>query len=390
MAELDTKHYNTPSANLMKSFPFLLLLLMLSFCDASEMLMVPLPKGALQPRVVTATDGAATIVFLEGNPQACEVRMASLSSSGTLGAPITVNTPSTQAVAMGTVRGPSLAVGSQGVSHVLWHGKNGTASGGKGSALFYAKADDGNRASAPRDMMGTTTFLDGGASITADNQGNVWIVWHALPVGKTGETGRQVFVRHSTDNGATFSEPWAIKGEDLGVCACCGLATATDATGALYVLYRTAEQTKQRGARVLRLPSKANGETPPVLLTKDQWNLNACPMTTASWLPTAQGANAFWVTEFKLHLFGKEVEGIDLSSVTGKAMQNHPRLARNAAGETLLLWTEGAMWGKGGELVSQCFSPQGKPVGSPKKQPLPTWSYGAVTALPDGRFAILY
>lgn len=367
-----------------------LVLVSLSFSAASDVIQVRLPQGALQPRVATAADGSARVVFLEGNPQACEVKLASLSSSGALSTPTTLNSPATQAVGGGTVRGPSLALGSAHVSHVLWHGKNGSASGGKGSALYYARAGADGETSTPIDMMGTTTVLDGGASITANPQGEVWIVWHALAPGREGEVGRRVFVRYSADNGATFSEPWPIKGEDMGVCACCGLTTATDDTGALYVLYRTAEQTRQRGARLLRLPPKATGETPPTLLTKDQWNLKACPMTTAAWLPAVQGANAFWVTEFKLHLFGKQVESIDLSSITGKAMQNHPRLARNVAGETLLLWTEGSMWGKGGELVSQGFSPNGKPLGTFLRQPLPTWSYGACAALPDGRFVILF
>lgn len=375
----------------MKFLPVLTFLaLSLAWSNASDMVQVRLPKGALQPRVSTATDGTIRIVFLEGDPQACEVKLASLSPNGALSAPVRLNSPSTLAIASGTVRGPSIALGSKGVSHVLWHGKNGSASTGKGSALYYALARADGTSSTPIDLMGNTTALDGGASVTATPQGEVWIVWHALPVGKEGEMERRVFVRYSTDNGTTFSEPWTLKGEDMGVCACCGLTTATDGTGALYLLYRTAEQKKQRGARLLRLPPRANAETQPELLTKDQWNLNACPMTTAAWLPTAQGANAFWVTEFKLHLFGKEVESIDLSSFTGKAMQNHPRLARNAAGETLLLWTEGAMWGKGGELVSQLFSTDGKPSGPTQKQPLPTWSYGAATVLPDGRFAIIY
>lgn len=366
------------------------ILLTLGLSAASDVIEIRLPKGALQPRVATANDGSTSIVFLEGNPQACEVKLTSLSSTGTLNTPVMLSSPSTQAVGVGTVRGPSLAIGSTNVSHVLWHGKNGTASGGKGSALYYAQAGADGKISTPVDLLGTTTALDGGASIVANTKGEVWIVWHALPPGMEGEIGRRVFIRYSADNGATFSEPWSIKGEDLGVCACCGLSTSTDDTGALYVLYRTAEQTRQRGARLLRLPPKATGETTPTLLTKDQWNLKACPMTTAAWLPTAQGVNAFWVTEFKLHLFGKDVEGIDLSSITGKAMQNHPRMARNTAGETLLLWTEGAMWGKGGEFVSQCFSPDGNPVGTTLRQPLPTWSYGACAALPDGRFAIIY
>lgn len=368
-----------------------ILVLTLAFSTASEVIQVRLPNGALQPRAETANDGATQIVFLEGNPQACEVKLASLSRTGVLSAPMTISSPSSQAVAMGTVRGPSLAIGKDGVRFVLWHGKNGSASGGKGSALFFTRVDgNGNATTPPFDILDTTTALDGGASVTANARGDVWIIWHALPAGKDGEAERRVFVRHSSDNGVTFSEPWPIKGEDMGVCGCCGLATTTDATGALYVLYRTAERTSQRGARLLSLPPKATSVTLPVLLKKDRWDLAACPMTTAAWLPTSKGANAIWITEFKINTFGQDLEGTNLSPTSGKAMQNHPRLARNTAGEMLLLWTEGSMWGKGGELVTQQISVNGKPLGAPQKQPLPTWSYGACAALPDGRFAVIY
>ncbi|CAN5893338.1 hypothetical protein BH11VER1_BH11VER1_01400 [soil metagenome] len=366
------------------------LVLSLLSAAASEIITVRLPEGALQPRTVSIADGSTAVVFLQGNPQASEVKLATLSSAGKLDAVTTLNTPATQAVAMGTVRGPSIAVGAQGVRHVLWHGKNGSAGGGKGSALFYTKAEVSRKISPPLDMLGTTTALDGGAAIAANVQGEVWIVWHALPVGKEGETERRVFVRHSSDNGATFSEPWAIKGEDQGVCGCCGLAASTDATGALYVLYRTAEQTKQRGARFLRLPPKATGDTAPVLLQQDRWDLKACPMTTAALLPDSGSVEAFWITDFKLQIFGQGLESIAPSSLKSTAMRNHPRLARKANGETLLIWTEGAMWGKGGELIAQFFSANGKPTGEPLKQPLPTWSYGACATLPDGRFVVLY
>lgn len=366
------------------------LLLTLVRLSASETITVRLPDGALQPRTASVGDGSTAVVFLQGNPQASEVKIATLSSAGTLDTVTTINTPTTQAVGMGTVRGPSLALGREGVRHVLWHGKNGSASSGKGSALYFARVDVSGKASAPLDMLGTTTALDGGASITANTQGDVWIVWHALPAGKEGESERRIFVKHSSDNGITFSEPWPIKGEDMGVCGCCGLATTTDTTGALYVLYRTAERTSQRGARLLSLPPKATSNSMPALLKKDRWDLAACPMTTAAWLPTSKGANAIWITEFKINYAGQGLEGINLSPTTSKAMQNHPRVARNTAGEMLLLWTEGSMWGKGGELVTQNLSANSKPLSTPQKQPLPTWSYGACAALPDGRFAVIY
>ncbi len=362
------------------------LALSLASVSASEVVTVRLPDGALQPRTVSVGDGSTVVVFLQGNPQASEVKLATLNNAGALDTPVTINTPATEAIAMGTVRGPSIAVGSQGIRQVLWHGKGGTAADGKGSALYYARVNVSGKTTPPQDVMGTTTALDGGAAIAADAAGHVWLVWHALPAGKAGESERRLFIRQSSNNGATFSEPWPVKGEDMGICGCCGLAAITDATGSLQVLYRTAEKSSQRGVRLIRLPVNATAATVPVLLKNDHWNMSACPMTTATLLPGTKETITAWITGFEMQFFGWNPTDIGGK----KAVQNHPRLARNAAGETLLIWTEAAAWGKGGELASQIFSATSAPLGIPQRQPLPTWSYGACATLADGRFAVLY
>jgi hypothetical protein len=357
--------------------------------SASEVLTVRLPKGAMQPRVAVAEDKACEVVFAQGEPEACDVKIATLSAAGSLGDPIKVNTPDTRAGVKGTVRGPTLALGGQGVRLVLWHGKQGSATGGKGSALWFARVDGEGKVSPPRDLMGGTAALDGGAAITADGSGNVWVVWHGQPAGMKGEAERRLFVRHSKDHGATFSEEWAVKGEDKGICGCCGLAAAMEASGAVQILYRIAEGGTQRGTRVIRLPANANAATAPELLQKDRWTMPGCPMTTAALVPTASDMTLAWVTEFQLR-FGGLKAAPEAGKSGAKAGQNHPRFASNAQGESVVIWTEGAMWGKGGELVVQTFNTAGKAVSQPVRQALPLWSYGACAGLPDGRFVVIF
>jgi hypothetical protein len=272
---------------------------------------------------------------------------------------------------------------------VLWHGKMGSASGGKGSALWFARVDADGKTNTPRDLMGDTTALDGGAAIVADGNGKVWVVWHGQPQGKKGEAERRIFVRHSSDNGATFSEEWAVKGEDKGICGCCGLAATVDGSGSLQILYRTAEGGSQRGTRLLRLPANATAATAPELVQKDRWNMPGCPMTTASLVPAGPSVTSAWVTEFQLR-FGGWKAAPEAGSSGAKAGQNHPRFASNAQGESVLIWTEGAMWGKGGELVVQTFNKGGKAASQPSRQSLPLWSYGACASLPDGRFVVMF
>lgn len=174
----------------------------------------------------------------------------------------------------------------------------------------------------------------------------------------------------------------------MGICGCCGLAAAIDATGALHVLYRTAQDQTERGARLIRLPADATAGATAGLVQKDVWQMPGCPMTTAALLSHGQGILAAWITEYKVRLRGWTAQ--DTQAHGGKATQNHPRLIRNTAGATLLLWTEGAMWGKGGEMVARAFTPQGGAEGSPVRRPLPTWTYAAGAALADGRFVVMY
>ena len=71
--------------------------------------------------------------------------------------------------------------------------------------------------------------------------------------------------------------------------------------------------------------------------------------------------------------------------------RKHPALAGNARGETILAWTEGTGWNKGGSLAWQVYDKDGKPTAEHGRAAgVPTWSLVAVFARPDGGFTILY
>jgi hypothetical protein len=66
-------------------------------------------------------------------------------------------------------------------------------------------------------------------------------------------------------------------------------------------------------------------------------------------------------------------------------------IAANSRGETMLVWTEGTGWKKGGSLAWQLYDPQGKPAGEKgAEQGIPVWSFAAVVAEKDGSFTIVY
>jgi hypothetical protein len=66
-------------------------------------------------------------------------------------------------------------------------------------------------------------------------------------------------------------------------------------------------------------------------------------------------------------------------------------VAVNGKGETILVWTEGMGWNKGGSLAWQVYDKGGKPTAERGHAAgVPVWSLVAVFVRPDGHFAIVY
>ncbi len=72
--------------------------------------------------------------------------------------------------------------------------------------------------------------------------------------------------------------------------------------------------------------------------------------------------------------------------------RKHPSLAVNARGETLLVWTEGTGWERGGSLAWQLFDAAGKPLGEKGRVEggIPVWGLATAVARPDGSFLIIH
>jgi hypothetical protein len=72
--------------------------------------------------------------------------------------------------------------------------------------------------------------------------------------------------------------------------------------------------------------------------------------------------------------------------------RKHSRAVSNAAGEVLMVWTEGSAWKAAGTLAWQVFDADGLPIegAAGKGMELPVWSFAACVAHADGSFEILY
>ena len=352
-----------------------------------------LPEGAMQPRGAIGPDGAAHLIWLAGDPAACDVFYQVRPPGGARpGAAIRVNTEPGSAIAMGTVRGAQIALGKNGRVHVVWNSSGRTRTADRNTAaLLYTRSDAGGSRFEPERSLGAgTAHLDGGGDVAADDAGNVTAVWHAMPAGaEANETARRVFVARSRDQGESFAAAEPI-GDPVGACGCCGLSARAAGGGQVAVLFRSA---KTKSERDLTLMSSQDGGKTFATAMLSPWATAQCPMSTAALLPAKQMMWAAWETEGKVLLAslpaGSDAAPKPFASFGDRA--KNPALATNQRGEILVVWTEGTGWQRGGSIAWQVLDAAGQPIGKGGKQAgLPVWSFAAAYARANGDFVIVF
>jgi hypothetical protein len=177
------------------------------------------------------------------------------------------------------------------------------------------------------------------------------------------------------------------------------MAAFADSTGGLYTLYRSARQMVHRDMYLLFSPDGGQHFTGSQI---SPWNVGYCVMSSAAFAEGSGGVRAAWETERQVYYAsvdratGAIGAAVAAPAATpdagGKAPERrYPALAVNARGETLLAWTEGMGWKRGGSVAWQVFDGRGRPEGAHGTAPgVPAWSLVAAFARPDGSFAILY
>lgn len=354
------------------------------------------PAGALQPQALMDARGTLHLVYLKGDPKTCDVFYARREpGKSEFTPPLRVNSQPGSAVAVGTIRGAQFALGKGGRVHVVWNG-SGQAEPKpptQSMPLLYARLNDTGTAFEPqRNLISATQHLDGGGTVAADAEGNVYALWHSAPPdNKAGEVGRAVFLARSRDDGKTFEREREVSPEASGACGCCGMRAFADAQGNVFALFRTASTALDR--HMMLLVSRDRGEH----FKGDyvhQWRVGQCPMSSEAF--TEMGGKVFgaWETAGPVQFAALDASTVKAAPPVSPAMMakgKHPVVAANKAGETLLVWTEGTGWQRGGAVAWQVFGADGKPAGEPQRRDgVPTWGLAAAVAEPDGSFTVLY
>ncbi len=353
------------------------------------------PDGGIQPQVAADADGTLHLVYYQGDPAGGDlIYRRSTDGGSTFSAALRVNSVPGSAVAIGNIRGARLAVGGKGQVHVAWNGSQNAARGNSGRApMLYARLNAAGTAFEPeRNLIQLAYGVDGGGGVAADRDGRVYVFWHAPMPGKEGEEFRRVWMARSQDSGKTFEPERIAWNEPTGACGCCSLDAFADGQGAVHVLFRAAHEAVHRDMYLL--VSKDHGNT---FSGSDvsKWDVGYCVMSSESFIQAPDGAVlAAWETEKQVHFGRLAASGLELrESVLGNVGKNrkYPSLAVNSLGNTLLAWTEGMGWKRGGSLQWQLFDKSGKPIDSPgQAEGVPVWSVVAAFARPDGTFVLFY
>ena len=361
---------------------------------------VRVPDGGIHPQAQVDARGRVHLISFGGEPMRGDLFYVTSEDGGdSFSEPIRVNSQAGSVLVVGTIRGPQLALGKGGRVHVAWMGSDRAEPKAPGNAapMLYARLNDAGDGFEPqRNLIRERPGLDGGGSVAADREGNVYVAWHAPAAGgkEHDEADRQVWVARSGDEGKTFSVEAAAIPKRTGVCGCCGMRIAALDGGRVFVAFRSATAQVHRDVHLLA--SDDHGKTFRIAAV-DPWEVGTCVMSTAALAEAKGRLLAAWETREQVYLAtlgeGDEKAGKP-SPMPGAAAggRKHPSIAVNDAGGYLVAWAEGTGWQRGGAVAWQVFGKDGRPVarGAGRADGLPAWGVPAAVALRDGTFVVIF
>lgn len=376
---------------LQPSLSLIAFLCSISLLSASQVKTLRTPDDGIQPQAAIDDRGTIHLIYYKGPPMGGDVHYTTLDpKSESFSKSIQVNSKPGSATAMGTIRGAQLAVGKNGRVHVVWNGRS-PDKNHENAPLLYTRLNNQKTAFEPeRNMITYAAGLDGGSSVAADINGNVYVAWHAHNPGKpAGELGRAIFVSRSSDDGQNFSREEPVSQPDAGVCPCCGMRAFADRTGQIYVLYRAAFDAMNRDAVILAGKDKSFRR-----IQSHPWKIASCPMSSAALTQNSAHTYAAWETAGNVFFAPVSLDSQTPSapiSPPGSGQRKHPTIAANSKGEVLLAWTQGTGWQKGGTLEWQLFDQNLNPTSKHSAQlNVPVWGLVTAVAAPDGKFIVIH
>jgi hypothetical protein len=299
------------------------------------------PANSLVPDAVVDNKGTLHLVY-GLNHNAYYVQ--STNHGLTFTSPVKANLSGTVETEMGE-RGPKLAVGKDGVIHLVWEDD---WAPGVQTYVRYSRSLDGGKTF---EACKTVSYMPGvdGVTMTADGLGNVVAFWHVAtnpppPVPQA----TWLYLACSTNNGAAFGASEKVNITNLAGVACsmCMTRARMGEDGNQYLAFRSAVG-NIRDFYLLQ-GAKARNQFTAIRVNQDNWNIDYCPMVgpELTFDPYGRALCAFmssnrvyWavadppVSGFRLHV----------PTPTGEDNEIFPAVTANRRGETLFVWQVGPM-----------------------------------------------
>jgi hypothetical protein len=299
------------------------------------------PSGSLVPDAVVDDRGTLHVVYGLNHTA---YYLKSTNNGLTFTSPVKANSSGTVETEMGE-RGPKLAVGRDGVIHVVWEDD---WAPGVQTFVRYSRSLDGGRTFEARKTVSSMSGVDG-VTMTADGLGNAVAFWHVMadPPPAVPEA-TWLFLARSTNNGATFGASERVNITNLPEVACsmCMTRARMSADGNLYLAFRSAVG-NIRDFYLLK-GAKSENRFTAIRVNQDNWNIDYCPMVGPELTFDPYGRalcsfmtsnRVYWavadpaISDFRLHVATPSRENNEI----------FPTVTANRHGETLFLWQVGPM-----------------------------------------------
>jgi hypothetical protein len=263
-------------------------------------------------------------------------------------------------------RGPKLAVGNDGVVHVVWMDE--WAPGVK-TFVRYTRSLDGGKSFEALIALSSMSGIDG-VTATADGRGNVVAFWHVMTDPKPDvKSATWLYTTRSTDNGSTFGANEKVVLTNLSGLACsmCMMRARVGADGNVYLAFRSAEDSI-RDFYVLKGRITEN-RFAAVRVNEDDWKIDFCPMCGPEFTFAADGQSlcafmsrkkVYWaISDSSLSAFRLHV-----ATPANEEDEIYPTAVANRNGDVLLVWQVGPMAVRGTATVKWArYSKDGQPTG---------------------------
>jgi len=217
--------------------PVCLLCLLAPLASCAEVKTIRLPRGAEVPDVAVDARRILHVAYGRGAPgNGFYIQSADLGKTFTR--TVQLNRRD-NTVTTGGERGPKLALGKDGVIHVVWLGyyKN-------GGGVWYTRSTNGGKTfETERHLTDVKPAWDN-ATVTADQEGNVFVFWTGQWPGLPNEDPQSpvaspIIMTRSTDSGKTFAKSELVKHDYPGrACGCCRLEARIGPGEKVYVAFR--------------------------------------------------------------------------------------------------------------------------------------------------------